>query len=265
MHLEQRQRAHAWLRQHGFDCALFSAPASVAWLTGLAPAVQTGPSPFAGGPPLVWYAGGDFSLIVPDSLAAEAGRPGLPVLTYAAYAYQTPVTAVQQLAARVRALTENARGQLGAEQQSLPAHLWPAGALGLDGRLDDLRLVKTDEELAFLRRNFALTDAGHAAGRRAVQIGLREIDVWTAVQSAIEQAAGGRVVLGNDCVAGYRENNVGGWPGDLPLRPGDSLILDLSTRVDGYWSDSCGTYYAGGPSERQAAVHRTVQAALELA
>ena len=29
MHLEQRQRAQDWLKQRGFECALFSAPATV--------------------------------------------------------------------------------------------------------------------------------------------------------------------------------------------------------------------------------------------
>ena len=265
MHLEQRQRAQDWLKQHGFEHALFSAPATVTWLTGLAPAVQVGPSPFAGGPPLVWYAGGTFTLVVPDSLAEAAGRAGCLVVTYPAYAYETPVASVAQLAAIVRGLTDNARGRLGAEQHALPAHLWPAGAVPLDGQLDDLRLVKTAAELAVLRRNFALTDIGHAAGRRAVRVGQREIDVWTAVQSAIEQAAGERVVLGNDCVVGGRENNSGGWPGDLPLRAGDALILDLGTRVGGYWSDSCGTYFADAPTDRQAAVYRVVREALELA
>jgi hypothetical protein len=33
---------------------LFSNPFSVAWLTGFAPPTQVGPSPFAGGLPLVW-------------------------------------------------------------------------------------------------------------------------------------------------------------------------------------------------------------------
>ncbi len=49
------------------------------------------------------------------------------------------------------------------------------------------------------------------------------------------------------------------------IQPGDSFVVDLSTILDGYWSDSCGTYYAGEPSQRQAAMHRTAAAALELA
>jgi Xaa-Pro aminopeptidase len=126
-------------------------------------------------------------------------------------------------------------------------------------------MVKTAEELAALRRAFALTDLAHAAARAATRVGAREIDVWTAAHSALQQAAGARLPFGNDCVVSYRENNIGGWPGDLPLRPGDSLMVDLSTRVDGYWSDSCATYYAAEPSARQIEMHHAAEQALSFA
>jgi Xaa-Pro aminopeptidase len=66
-------------------------------------------------------------------------------------------------------------------------------------------------------------------------------------------------------VVGYREQNIGGWPLDYEIRPQDSLIVDLSTILYGYWSDSCATYFAGQPTPHQTAIHRTVSQALELA
>jgi len=127
-----------------------------------------------------------------------------------------------------------------------------------------LRMVKTAEELAKLRENFRLTDIGHAAARAAVVAGAREIDVWEAARTAVEQAAGCRVPMGNDCAVGYRQENIGGWPLDFVLRDGDSIIVDLSTIRHGYWSDSCATYVAGAPSERQRAIHRVASEALAL-
>jgi Xaa-Pro aminopeptidase len=134
----------------------------------------------------------------------------------------------------------------------------------LDGALVPLRMLKTDEELAKLRANFALTDAGLAAARAAVRPGASELDVWAALEAAILKAAGRRVPIGNDCTVGRRAHR-GGWPLDVAILPGDSFVVDLSTQLDGYWSDSCATYYAGAPSDRQVALHRTVSAALDLA
>jgi Xaa-Pro aminopeptidase len=266
MHTEQRQRAHEYLRAHGIERALFASPNTVTWLTGFAAPVHVGPSPFAGGPPLAWYEGGEFTLIVQDALSAEAARSACAVRAYTGYTTEAPIASHEKLQAIVRGLIGQAR-EIRAETRHLPAFLLPGDVdvQPIDEQLDPLRAVKTGEELEAVRQNFALTDLGHAAARRAVQAGQREIDVWQAVQSAIEQAAGQRVPLGNDCVVGYREFNIGGWPGDLALREGDTLIVDLSTRLNGYWSDSCGTYYASEPTPRQRAVHRFVMEALDFA
>ena len=266
MHEEQRQRAHALLRSKDIHKAIFANPYTVTWLTGFAAPPQVGPGPFAGGPPLIWYDDGAYTLVVQNSLADDATRSGCPVLSYTGYTFEAPITSAEQLETIVRGLLARSKtGKLGVEARHLPAGLWPPEAAAIDDWLDPLRAVKTAEEIAKLRQNFALTDVGHAAAREAVRAAGREIDVWAAVQSAIVRAAGQRVPLGNDCVVGYRENNIGGWPGDLPLRPGDAIIVDLGTRLNNYWSDSCGTYYVGEPTERQAKIHRFVLQALEFA
>jgi len=106
---------------------------------------------------------------------------------------------------------------------------------------------------------------GHTVARRTVAPGRREIDLWTAIHSAIQQAAGSRVPLGNDCIVGYRRANISGWPLAYEIRAGDSVIVDLGTQLHGYWGDSCATYFAGEPTSQQVALHRTVTEALELA
>lgn len=265
---EQLRRARDLLCAQHIDRALFANPASVTWLTGVAAPLHTGPSPFAGGPPLVWYEGGRFDLIVQDALAPQAILDDVRVLVYQGYTVDEPLAGAENLSTIVRQMLGNTRA-LGAEVRHAPAFLLPreADLTPIDGWLEPLRMVKTPAEIEILKHNFALTDIGHAAVQRAIRggAGQREIDVWQAAQSAIETAAGERVPLGNDCVVGYRQNNIGGWPGALPLRPGDSMIVDLGTRQGGYWSDSCGTYYVDEPTPRQRAVHRCVQDALEFA
>ncbi|MCS7221002.1 MAG: Xaa-Pro peptidase family protein [Anaerolineae bacterium] len=280
MHEEQRQRAHEHLKARGIERALLASLSSVKWLTGFSPPIQLGPNVFAGGPPLVWYEGGEFTLFVLDAYEADTAtfnaQPGCAVVSYPGYTIERPITSAEHLttALRWKLSGPHARGsKIGVEERELPAFLWKtlrdtfgeADLVPIDGWLDPLRRVKTAEELAKLKENFALTDIGHAAARQAVQAGQREIDVWTAVHTAIQRAAGRRVPLGNDCLVGYRQANISGWPLDLGLRPHDSLIVDLSTVLHGYWSDSCATYYAVEPTPQQIAMHRTVERALEFA
>lgn len=156
---------------------------------------------------------------------------------------------------------------VGIELQHLPAFLLPGDLqpVSIDRWLHPLRMIKTAEELNKLRKNFGLTDLAHAAARRATRVGAREIDVWTVAHSAAQQAAGERVAFGNDCVVSYRDFNIGGWPENLELHSGDSLMVDLSTRAEGYWSDSCAAYYVSEPTERQRAMHKTATDALAFA
>lgn len=272
MHAEQRARAGELLSARGVERALFASRASVLWLTGFAPPVNLGPPAFAGGPALVWYAGGDFTLIVMDSQAAQAGACGVAVVDYPTYLVDAPIASAARLAEALGrvAAADRAAGPIGVELADLPAALaaaLPAGAelTPIDGWVEPLRRRKTAEELQKLRANFELVALGHRAARAAVRPGNREIDVWNALEGAIQAAAGQRVAVGNDCTVGYRDMNVGGWPGAYPIRPGDSFILDVSTQLHGYWADSCATYYAGPPSPEQAAMHRAAAAALELA
>ncbi len=274
MHREQRQRAHALLQERQIDQAVFAKPDSVKWLTGFVAPVQVGLNFFASSYPLVVYDKGQFTLIVTDvyaELAAPfAQEPDGQVVTYLGYTIQQPIASGQHLLEQFKATVKIAHGSsVGIEREYLSdllsSQLDAHNITAIDAWLEPLRMIKTDEELVKLRRNFALTDIGHVAARAAMAAGKREIDIWNALEGAIQAAAGCRVVLGNDCVVGYRSpNNIGGWPLDYEIHPQDSLIVDISVVLDGYWSDSCATYYAGERTALQEKMHRTMVEALEF-
>jgi len=277
MHSEQRARAARRLAQDGIEHALFASPLSVRWLTGL-----DVPGGSAENPALLWYEQDDFTLLIEDGFAAQMAsfgtQKGCKVRDYLGYTIQQPIDKAGKLARLLAEVAESGLEDtdvIGVETQSLSLNLWwamrrllPGGydLTPIDGWLEPLRAVKTAEEIATIREGFHLTDIGHVAGRAAVQAGAREIDVWTAVQSAVEQAAGKRMQLGNDCIVGHRPtNNIGGPPGDLEIRADDSFILDLSVIHNGYWTDSCATYYAGEPTAQQVTLHKFVEEALAYA
>jgi Xaa-Pro aminopeptidase len=276
MHEQQRQQTLDLLKSRQLDAALFSSMESIKWLTGFTPPLNTGLNPFAAGDALLWVEHGHFSLIVLDSQAEGASAfgtlAGCELITYAGYTIESPIRTHENL----KAVLAGKIGVSGAARVGIePDHLlhfvreaFPANAtpVSMTGWLVPLRMIKTDEELAKLRHNFALVDEGQAVARRHCTAGTREIDVWAAVHSAISARAGAPLYLGNDCVVGYRSpNNIGGLPAANPIREDTALIVDLSTAWAGYWSDSCGTYYPQGPTPRQEKLHTFVQGALEYA
>ncbi|MDE0199300.1 MAG: Xaa-Pro peptidase family protein [Caldilineaceae bacterium] len=269
MHEQQRQRTTRMLDEAGVELALFSDIDSVRWLTGL----NLTP------PALLLFERGNFTLLADEgygeasTFGDETGCAFVPVV---GYTIQQPIDAPARLAEALRELVagvNGSSGRVGAEEKSLTLGLWQAlrealpgsEPLSLEGWLMPLRAVKTEEELARIREGFRLTTIGHEAGRKAVRLGQREIDVWTEVQSAVEREAGKWMQMGNDCIVGHRPGNMSAAPLDFEIIANDSFILDLSVVVDGYWTDSCATYYAEQPTAQQVDLHKFVEEALAYA
>ncbi|MBE2182613.1 MAG: aminopeptidase P family protein [Anaerolineae bacterium] len=278
MHREQRQRTRELLKKQGIERALFAHPESVTWLTGFAPVSEL-QSPFQAGPHLVWYDGGSFTLITQDFQAPYAGdyahEPDGGLILYEGYAVEHPIRSTADMAGQLAGLMRGSRGSgaVGVEIDSVSTRQFHALNLGLnmpeikaiDHWLKPLRMIKTGEEIAKLRRAFELTDIAFDAARGMVKPGITEIEVWSAAHSAIQNTDGLRSPLGNDCVVSYREFNVGGLPAKNVLHEGDSIIIDLSARHQGYWSDGCRVFYANEPTSEQKERHHFVENALDYA
>ena len=269
MHKEQRQRAAQLLDETGVELALFTDHDSVRWLTGLnLPA-----------PALLFFERGSFTLFADEGFSdasSFSSEPECAHISFVGYTIDQPIDAPSRLAEALRellAIGSGKSGRVGVEDKSLPLALWQTfldarpgcEPLSLEGSLLPLRAVKTDEELARIREGFRLVTIGHDAGRKAVRLGQREIDVWTEVQTAVEREAGKWMQMGNDCIVGHRPANMSAAPLDFEIIANDALILDLSVVVDGYWTDSCATYYAEQPTAQQFQMHKFVEEALAYA
>jgi Xaa-Pro aminopeptidase len=279
MHQEQRDRTHELLQKRGVDRALFSHPAHVTWLTGVAQPWRPGSDLYAGGPSLLWYESGSYTLIMMDGHAGEAGefdnQPDCELIMYQGYSYEKQPAGVAHLAAALKKVVGNSQtglmGSIGIETQKLPVSLkqilldsQPANTsvTAIDHWLQPLRVTRTAEELTKMRENFALIGVAQAACDAAVKPGNLELDVWHAIHVALQNEAQLTLPLGNDCTVGRR----GGGPAlAVEILPTDSFVVDLSTIWKGYWSDSCVTYYATEPSAKQVKMHHATAEALDLA
>lgn len=277
MHREQRLKTLDLLSANGIECALFADPESVTWLTGFAPAVQSGWYYFAGTSPLVWVADGQFTLITVDGHPNDPLRyhdEDVRVMTYEGYTIQRSIQSERNLEAALREVFSSTCTQIGVEIQDLPVAVMHIltdvfGArlevTPIDGLLKPARATKTAEELDKLRYSFMLAGAGHATAQVLVRGGLREIDVWAGVTASIFNVAGKPVLIGNDCVTSGRTANIGGWPKDILIQHGDNVTLDIGVVADGYWSDSCRAYFTAELTQQQRDIHHHVVEALDYA
>jgi len=125
------------------------------------------------------------------------------------------------------AVRDRGGGRIGTIGRALP------DAVAMDGAYMRLRLVKSDEELALLRRSAALTDAGVAALRDAAAPGVDEHALVDAIERAyVPHGAGTHIhYLGATpmdepgvCVPAQ-------YPSERRLRAGDALTCEVSATL----------------------------------
>lgn len=124
-------------------------------------------------------------------------------------------------------------------------------AAKLRDALDELRAVKTEGELALMRRANAVSGAAHLAVMKATRPGLREYELQAVfdaacVKAGLKHLAYPSIVAAgvNSAVLHYRRN-------DSPLKSGDLLLIDAGAEVGGYAADITRTYPINGKFTRR--------------
>jgi Xaa-Pro aminopeptidase len=274
MHSENLIKLAEALKSQGVEAALISNPFNITWLTGYAPSIQTGPSPFEGGPALGWFYNGELTLLLTDWEAGPAGQTGVNVHPYVGYTVDEPLACVQRMSAALGEMLKpfsGLKGTVGVEMNQLPAALYPAlqaalpGAslLNLDRQIDPLRAVKSGEEIRKIRAALRLCDLAQEEIRGQIRPGVTELELWQRVKSRVEMEAGSRVPVLADLVAGQRTGDIGGLPLDYALQAGDPVLLDFVPRLDGYWGDNCAGYFVGEPAPELKMIYTIVKGSLK--
>ncbi len=128
--------------------------------------------------------------------------------------------------------------------------------------LDEMRLIKDDDELATMRRAAAISAAAHIRAMRATRPGRMEYEIEAELlhefrNSGAQAPAYTSIVAGgaNACVLHYISNNA-------PLKDGDLLLIDAACELDGYAADITRTFPVNGKfSAAQKDVYEMVLAA----
>jgi Xaa-Pro dipeptidase len=249
----RRERALAVADTAGAQSLVVAGPGAVTWLTGYAPEIETGPSPFALSAIAVVARGRSPVLVVSEEEADAARATGCEVATYPGFG-TGPMDTVANAA---RALLD----AIDAVPVAIDAGSFPA-ALAADLNWTDVendlartRAIKDADEVELIREAIAVCDAGQAAARTEARPGMTELDLWAVTRAAMEHAAGTRIPVLADLVSGPRTGDVGGSPGLRVLEEGDLVLCDLVPRVSGYWGDSCSTFVLGEPTVAAVSAH----------
>ncbi len=268
---EELARARAALAEAGCDLVLLSSVTNVTYVSGFEVPHAVGVSA------AVAYAAPFAVVPVRDSATWLATS----VLHTAQAQRESRLDHLFYLAAVRSALQQaglSGTGRLGVEGRALPygaadliAHGFPqAQLIEIDEVMDSARRTKTAREIERLRRAAHIGDVGHRTLAELVQTaGRTEFDMYAEVIARMQQAAGHEIPVSGELVTGPRTTTVNypGGPLDRVTELGDAALMDISQRVDGYWSDCTNTHVIGGvaPTALQQKYARASQAAFEAA
>jgi len=208
---------------------------------------------------------GRLTLASPDKQPAEAAADEVVIYSASHMGTVRNDQPASSLAALSAAVASDQARRIGCDSSAGAAHLMQFSSaewIDLEPELYRLRRRKDADELTLIRKAIAGTGAMHAAARKLLAPGVKELDVFSALYAAAVREFGEPpTAVGNDFACGER----GGPARDRAIETAELYILDLGPAFRGYFADNTRTYAVGGnPSDQQQRAWEKVVAVFPL-
>jgi Xaa-Pro aminopeptidase len=129
------------------------------------------------------------------------------------------------------------------------------------GLVEELRIVKSPEEVELLRAVASIAGRAFDRVRAAIRPGLRERDVAFLLEQTFRELGADGPAFETIVAAGERGALPHGRASDRVLERGDMVVVDFGATAAGYHSDTTRTIVVGEPSVEQARVIEAVRSA----
>lgn len=285
---EELARAQAAVAAAGCDFILLSSLHNVTYVSGFEVPVPVGAgAETAYGPSLALCAvrgAGSWLIVSASNANAAKAQSRLNKLSvFGTFDSFNPLDSRESFLEQTRAVLNhaglhNSNAALGIESRATPyvvievlAKEFPKLQLvNVEDALQQARLTKTAREIALLRRAVQIGDIGQQALAALVtQAGRTEFEMWAELTSRMFRAVGHEIPVPGELVTGPRTCavNYPAGPRERTTQLGDAALMDISQRVDGYWSDCTNTHVIGSvaPTAQQRKYARASQAAFDAA
>ena len=135
--------------------------------------------------------------------------------------------------------------------------------------LYEMRMVKTSHEIEAMTLANEIACFGLTAGKEFIKAGVKESEIASVIEGEIQSKGigfkGTKMARGFAFVMsgpnGLEATRAFCITSDRVVEEGDSVLIELNTYADGYYSDLTRTYFAGEPSEEQKRVFETLKQA----
>ena len=145
------------------------------------------------------------------------------------------------------------------EYRRLEEHL-PSGVslVAAGGLIEELRKVKSMEEIERIRRSVLLNSEAYARTMRGVHPGVREREIAAELGFQMRRLGAEKTAFDTIVAAGARTALPHAQPTGHRLAVNELLLIDMGACLDGYMSDMTRVCFAGAPPKRVTQLYRAV-------
>jgi Xaa-Pro aminopeptidase len=131
----------------------------------------------------------------------------------------------------------------------------------LSGLVEEMRLIKSEEEIDKLRRSVLLNEAVFEEVYQSIEPGQTEIDIALALESTMRRKGAEAPSFESIVATGRRSALPHAIPGNVKIKKDKPLMIDMGLILDGYCSDMTRTFVPGKASKKFLKIHRLVRQA----
>ena len=146
---------------------------------------------------------------------------------------------------------------LGAFPNATFVHLTPA--------IDQLRAIKSEEEIAKIAKAATISDKAMETALDAVRPGVTELDIATEAEYVMKKLGSEKPAFSTFVASGNRTLLAHPIASRRKIQSGDAVVIDSGASWEGYASDICRTTFVGKPTPEQATYLRLVVKAQQAA
>ena len=144
----------------------------------------------------------------------------------------------------------------------LASALKPAKIFDATRLLGDLRIIKSETEMRYVREAAGYANLGLDAAREALRVGVTEIEVAAAVEGAMREAGSDYWAIPTEISSGTRTPGGHATPRHRVIESGDIVHFEFAGVSHRYHATAVHTMACGAPNSRAAELYEIARASL---
>ncbi len=127
--------------------------------------------------------------------------------------------------------------------------------ISLSGITEELRLVKNEKEISFLKTACEISDKSLWDTLGSIKVGATEAEIAAVLEFNLRKNGSEGISFETLLLSGQRTSLLHGKPGQNRIQAGDFLLFDFGALYKGYHADMSRTFVMGKPDEKKKIIY----------